>query len=223
MAEMQQLYDSYIDHLLEHGKPPVSVYKFCKDNGIQEAEFFKQAASFEALESEFWASKADELIGSIQSGDEWGGFDARQRMLTFLFALSEQFLGMRSLVLLRFGHLKLTARPNWLDGWQDSVREFCKSVVAHGKESGTIADRGRISESYPDALLLATRSMIDYFVKDTSKGFERTDAYIEKSVALAFDLMQTQAIDSAFDLLRFLAPKSSSRATGKDTGNSENS
>ncbi len=223
MSNLQQLYDPYIDHLLEHGKPPVSVYKFCKENGIQEADFFKQAASFEALESEFWAIKASELINSIQSGDEWHSFDARQRMLTFLFALSEQLLGMRSLVLLRFGHLKLASRPNWLDGWHDAVREFCKSVVAHGKESGAIAERGRISESYPDALVLATRSVIDYFVKDTSKGFERTDAYVEKSVALAFDLMQTQAIDSAFDLLKFLAPKSSSKGTAKESANADNS
>jgi hypothetical protein len=29
---------------------------------------------------------------------------------------------------------------------------------------------------------------------------------VEKSVNLAFDLLRTQAVDSAFDLLRFLAP-----------------
>ena len=72
---------------------------------------------------------------------------------------------------------------------------------------------------------MLTRSVIDYFVKDTSRGFERTDAYIEKSTALAFDVMQTQAIDSAFDLLRFLAPgrKSPAGCAGSSAADGESS
>lgn len=216
MDSQNRLQDAYVDHLLEHGEPPASVYKFCKDLGIPEAEFFREAASFEVLESEFWTRKAREVIAGVTSGAEWPSFDARQRMLTFLFALTEQFLSMRSLVLLRFEELKLPSRPRWLAGWHGEVRGFCRSVVDHGLETGAIADRGRMSATYPDALVLLTRSVIDYHVKDTSKGFERTDAFIEKSVALAFDLMRTQAIDSAFDLLRFLAPNHKAKPAPPD-------
>jgi hypothetical protein len=42
---------------------------------------------------------------------------------------------------------------------------------------------------------------------DDSKGFERTDAFVEKSAAVAFDLIRTQALDSAVDLARFLLPR----------------
>jgi ubiquinone biosynthesis protein COQ9 len=48
--------------------------------------------------------------------------------------------------------------------------------------------------------------VIAFLLKDESKRFERTDAFIEKTVAFAFDVIRTQAIDSAFDLARFLAP-----------------
>jgi hypothetical protein len=57
-------------------------------------------------------------------------------------------------------------------------------------------------------MYLLLRSVIDFHVKDTSARYERSDAYVEKSVNLAFDLLRTQAIDSAFDLLRFLVPRS---------------
>jgi hypothetical protein len=39
---------------------------------------------------------------------------------------------------------------------------------------------------------------------DESAGFEKTDAAIEKSVNLAFDLIGKGAVDSAFDFAKFL-------------------
>jgi hypothetical protein len=85
-------------------------------------------------------------------------------------------------------------------------------LVRQGCESGEIAERGRLAGLYPSALYLLLRSVLDFHVKDTSARFERSDAFVEKSVNLAFDLMRTQAIDSAFDLLRFLAPRFGNRA-----------
>jgi hypothetical protein len=45
---------------------------------------------------------------------------------------------------------------------------------------------------------------MQFNLRDDSEGYERTDEFIEKTVKLAFDLIRTQAIDSAFDLGRFL-------------------
>ena len=54
--------------------------------------------------------------------------------------------------------------------------------------------------------------MVEFTLADDSSGFERTDAYIEKSVRLAFDVIGTQAVDSAFDLFRFLSGRSWAKA-----------
>ena len=78
-------------------------------------------------------------------------------------------------------------------------------MVAHGVTTGEIAPRGRIEGCYPGALRRHFRSVIDFHVRDRSARFERTDAFIEKSAGLAFDLLRPQAIDSLGDLLRFLA------------------
>jgi hypothetical protein len=79
--------------------------------------------------------------------------------------------------------------------------------VAKGVESGEIADRGRLTPLYPEALYFHLRSVIDFYLKDDSKRFERTDAFVEKSAAVAFDVIRTQALDSAVDLARFLVPR----------------
>jgi ubiquinone biosynthesis protein COQ9 len=55
-------------------------------------------------------------------------------------------------------------------------------------------------------LYIHFRAVIAFLLKDESQRFERTDAFIEKTVAFAFDLIRTQAIDSGIDLARFLVP-----------------
>lgn len=72
--------------------------------------------------------------------------------------------------------------------------------------SGEIAERGRFSSLYPNGLYAHFRGVIDFYLKDDSRNYERTDAFIEKTVAVAFDLIRTQVVDSALDLARFLIP-----------------
>ena len=86
--------------------------------------------------------------------------------------------------------------------------EFAERVLDSGKESGEVACRGTLTQAYPLGLFGHLISVIEFNLEDTSTRFERTDAYIEKSVRLAFDVIGTQAVDSAFDLFRFLSGRS---------------
>jgi hypothetical protein len=46
--------------------------------------------------------------------------------------------------------------------------------------------------------------ILKFWIEDTSKGFEKTDILIEKTVNTAFDLMQTQPLERVIDLGKFL-------------------
>ena len=85
-------------------------------------------------------------------------------------------------------------------------KKFAETLLEHGKQSGEIADRRGITNLYPGILYAHLRWVIDQYLRDESEGFERTDAFIEKTVALAFNLFRSQALDSAADLIRFLLP-----------------
>ena len=46
--------------------------------------------------------------------------------------------------------------------------------------------------------------VLDFWVKDKSKGFEQTDAMIEKSVNTSFDLIASSALDTVLDFAKFM-------------------
>lgn len=46
--------------------------------------------------------------------------------------------------------------------------------------------------------------VVDYWIKDTSSGFEQTDAAIEKAVNLSFELLSESTLDRALDFVKFL-------------------
>ncbi|MDB6174384.1 MAG: hypothetical protein JWL59_3695 [Chthoniobacteraceae bacterium] len=204
MKTRHEIIAAYIEYLREHGRPPLTVHRFCKENGIEERAFFSDFASFNAVESAFWEDVLARVIGALESGAEWESFSARQRLLSFHFAFAEESLNHRSLMLSRIAPLGALARPASLRGLESRFKMFARDLIEHGMADGEIAGHGMVGALYPEALYVHFRSVIEFQLKDESARFERTDAFIEKSVGLAFDLLRPQALDSAFDLARFL-------------------
>jgi hypothetical protein len=196
--------EEYAAHLREHGAPPPTVFQFCQRLGITEKEFFGQFGSFDAVESAFWHGALRTVGSAVERGPEWAGFGARQRVLAFLFAFAEESLGWRSLLLARLGGCSARTWPRHLRGLEDGYGDFLRAVLDYGRSSGEIPDRGLLNQAYEPALALHFRAVVDFHLRDTSEGFQRTDAFIEKSTNLAFDLMGRQAADSAVELARFL-------------------
>lgn len=206
-ATKDRLIDAVVQHWREHGRAPESVFRLCRDHGIEERDFYAAFPSLEAAEGAHWERMLDRVIGAVESGPEWTGFSARQRLLAFLYAFFEAALGERTLILLRIAPLRVTDRPAFLRGFERRFERFADGLIAYGRVSGEVADRGRLTRLYPRGLYAHLRACLEFFAQDESAGFERTDAFIEKTVALAFDVVGTQAIDSAFDLARFLVPR----------------
>ncbi|MEM6278751.1 MAG: hypothetical protein AAF733_04685 [Verrucomicrobiota bacterium] len=199
----------YIHIVLETGHPPVSVYAFAKELGVSEREFFEEFASTDAVESEIWRRSVSDTIHAVEQGEEWSGFGAQQKLLTFYYALCDRILDQRSFYLARFPRIPKGDKPHRsLCRMREEFTEFAKRILDAGRESGEVACRGNLTQAYPLGLFGHLLSVIEFYLEDTSRGFERTDAYIEKSVRLAFDVIGTQAVDSAFDLFRFLSGRS---------------
>jgi hypothetical protein len=206
METRDQIVEAFCEHLREHGRPPETVFAFCKHLEITEREFFSEFASFESVESYFWERFLNGVVRAVESGSEWAEFSARQRLLTFLYAFCEASLDYRSLMLARIAPQGPLSKPKFLKGFESRFEHFAKGILEHGVSSGEIAERGRLSSLYPDGLYAHLRGVIDFYLKDDSGKYERTDAFIEKTVAVAFDLIRTQVVDSALDLARFLIP-----------------
>jgi hypothetical protein len=199
----QDIIQKYISQTLETGASP-TVSQICRDLQIPEKEFFKNFPNIEAVEAEHWWNVMDHNIRCCENSSEWSNYNAQQRLLAFYFQYFDDALEHRSLLLIRFSDRRLTDVVPVFNRAMTRFREFVCSILNHALREKQIADRGRINDLYAPAFVLQFRSILDFHLKDESAGFENTDAFIEKSVRLSFDLMRTSALESAFDLAKWV-------------------
>lgn len=196
---------AYVNYLLVNGKRPPSVYKFCLDLGIPEDRFYSLAGSFEALEGVIWNDFIEKPIARLTADKEFGSFTIREKILAFYYALLEELKSNRSFVLLTLGgRSRLELVPAFMKPFKRTFTKFINELLANGKTSGEIASRPYLDKGYPQLFWLHMGFILLFWVKDTSPNFEQTDAAVEKSVNLAFDLIGKGAVDSAVDFIKFI-------------------
>ncbi len=204
-ASADKIKAAYVEHLLTHGKQPASVFKFCLDLGVKEEEFYKHFGSFEGIESHVWKDFVDLTVARLKADEAYAGFSTRERVLAFYYTLLEELKSLRSFVLLQLkGVHKLELMPAFLKDFRKSFDAFFQELMADGKNKGEVAMRPFLDKSYPQLFWLHFGFLLLFWKEDNSAGFEKTDAAVEKSVNLAFDLIGKGAVDSAIDFAKFL-------------------
>lgn len=203
--DAEDLTRAYMDFLLDKGCPPSSVYSFCKEQGIAEKLFYAHFASFAALEGKLWSNMVEETRQTLEADEDYSAYPSRQKLAAFYYTFLELALNSRSYLLLRFPGVQLVNPPVYIKKFQAAFEEFIKPLLEEAKDNKEIATRGKLNNAYPGLFFAQMLFIIDFWLKDESDAFERTDALVEKSVSLAFDLVGTQVIDSALDFVRFMA------------------
>jgi len=206
----ESLVEAYLDGLLDDGKPPASVRTFCRQQGISEKDFYAHFASFEALEGRIWKQLVDDTVAVLQADEDYAAYPFRQKLAAFYYTYLESALDRRSYMLLRFPGIQLVNPPAYLSKCQHAFEDFVQPLLDEAKENKEVATRGKLNKTYPSLLFAQFLFIIDYWLKDESDGFERTDALVEKSTRLAFDLIGAQVFDSAIDFVRFMAGEKAS-------------
>lgn len=203
-ANASSITEAYKEYVLTHGTPP-SVFSFCKEIGIPENSFYKHFGSFEGVERSIWLDYITETIQAIESEKSFGNFTSREKILAFYYSLIEVLKSNRSFVLyqLKGQHKQLTI-PIFLKDFKRSFDEWIKTVISSGLASGEIAKRPYMDERYYMVFWLHLGFVFQFWRNDDSGNFESTDAAIEKSVNLAFDLIGKGVLDNAIDFAKFL-------------------
>jgi hypothetical protein len=135
----------------------------------------------------------------------FGAFSTQEKVLAFYFTLLEVFKSNRSFIVLQLRqHRKLEIIPGFLKAFRNRYEEFMSTILNEGLKSGEIAKRPFFDKRYPQLFWTHFVLLLLYWRDDESAAFEKTDAYVEKSVRLAFDLIGNGVIDSALDFARFI-------------------
>lgn len=197
--------NAYMGMLLNTGTRPASVYKFCLDAGIKESEFYDHFGSFDGIERSIWKGFADITLKRLHADATFNEFSSREKILAFYYTLLEELREHRSFVLLELNSFrKPELVPSFLKDFKSSFENFVASVLAAGKASGEVATRPYLDKQYPQLFWLHLGFVIQFWKDDESAAFEKTDAVVEKSVNLAFDLISKGAVDSAIDFAKFM-------------------
>lgn len=201
----EKIESAYKHYLLTEGKQPASVYKFCLDLGIKENEFYSQFGSFDAIDNSLWKSFLDKTVKRLQTDKSFNSFTVREKILAFYYTLFEELKANRSYVQFHvrpFSKIELT--PSYLRDFKKSFEVFFEGIITEGKGNGEVAHRPFFDKRYPKLFWLHFGFILLFWKEDSSVGFEKTDAAIEKSLNLAFDLIGKGAVDSAIDFAKFI-------------------
>lgn len=202
----EKLLELYGDYILNHGERPKNVYLFAKENGFEEKEFYHYYSGFGHMEMEIMNhlfQKSLELAAEVNISTE---VSAKEKLLNVYFIFFENLTMNRSLVLFLLGTGSLR-NVKIMDNLRETHRLFINSLDFNEWEIVEKAreDIRRFNEkSRQQALWLHLLSCIDFWKKDTSPDFEKTDIYIEKTIDTGFELIDNEPLKKLVDLGKFL-------------------
>ncbi len=202
----EKIIKAFIEHVLETGKQPVSVYKFAQGIGLPEEEFYNYYTSFQGVKGAVWEQIFDETMAIMRAQEVYPSYSAKEKLLSFYYIWIEVLKRNRSYLLALYeGHADFQkVTPQEVRSFRLKFKDFAKGIIIEGKANDEVVDRKYISDKYDEALWLETLFIFQFWLKDTSVSFEKTEVAIEKSVRLAFDLIGRTAVDSFVDLAKFI-------------------
>ncbi|MDI1233598.1 MAG: TetR family transcriptional regulator C-terminal domain-containing protein [bacterium] len=198
----EKIISFYMDYVLTEQKQPASIYAFAKHLGITEAEFYKTYTSFKDIDIAIWKGVAENTINALMASEEFETYNSREKLLGFFYTLVEALNANRSYFI--YSLKAQGAMHKNLGEFKEQIENFAKPTIQQGLADKELEERKFISDRYYDAVWVNTLFILNFWTNDNSKGFEKTDAAIEKSVNLMLELMGKSALDSLLDMGKFL-------------------
>ncbi len=201
----EKILDAFLTYKLTHGSAPPSIFLFCKELKIKEVDFYDVFNSFEDLEAEIWNQMLVKTIKMMESDPVYMEYSVREKLLAFYYSFLEELKQNRSYILAEADKNEFNLKmPSFLKRSKETFSGYINNLLLEGKDTSEVAERPIIEKQYANLFWMQLLFLIHFWVKDTSRKFEKTDAAIEKTVNLSFDLIGKGAIDSMLDFAKFM-------------------
>jgi len=200
-----KLISLYMEYVLEQDKMPKNVYKFCKDQGITEDQFYEFYGSFDGLQKGIWNQFYDNTLMLIGQSPEFESFTTREKLLTFYYTFFELLTANRSYALFSLSE-EPTMMKNLeqLKGLRKRVKGFATELIQEGNEDKSVKILKQSETIFSEATWLQLLFIMKFWKDDNSPKFESTDVAIEKSVNTVFDLFDNTPLERILDFGKFL-------------------
>jgi hypothetical protein len=195
----------YMDYILNHEMKPKSVFKFCQQNSISESDFYGFFGSLETIPKQIWIKFYDNTEELLRKNKEFDGFSNKDKMLTFYYSFFELLTLNRSYVLLSL-HLESNPMKNLeqLKGLRKRVKGFATGLIEDANDGKPLNITKHNPRLFSEGAWLQLLFLLKFWKDDNSKGFEKTDIAIEKSVNTIFDVFDNTPLENIIDFGKFL-------------------
>lgn len=195
----------YMNDVLETHEEPKNAFVFCKKHAIEESDFYAFFGSLDVVKQTIWVRFFENAVATIEKEKEFENYSDKNKLLTLYFTLFEILTLNRSYVLFSLKENKegLKNLKN-LKGFRNQFKQYIVDKVK-SKPSEPFGKVAKVTEPvFSEGAWLQFLFLLKFWMDDTSKGFEKTDVLIEKSVNTVVDLLDTKPLESLFDLGKFL-------------------
>ncbi len=195
----------YMNDVLENNHNTKNVYVFCKNNAIEESDFYSFFGSLDALKQSIWNKFFENTISTLEKDENYANYPDKNKLLSLYFTLFEILTLNRSYVVYSLLENKEGIK-NLKDfkEFRNHFKDFIGNIIENSN-SGISDKVTKITKPvFSEGAWIQFLFILKFWLDDTSKSFEKTDIIIEKSVNTIVDLLDTKPLESLFDLGKFL-------------------
>ena len=204
MASLEKIIKGYIEFQLLNGRKPHSVLELTKKLKIEESVFYSHFSSMEKISERIPVLALENSLKRIETDESFGEFTAREKLLGLFFTLFEELTVNRSYYLFNYTNIQeISSKSKDWKPFLDELNTVIDEILSQAKQFEEIKDRPLIGDHYSKGFKLVFTYLFRVWIKDDSEGFATTDAAIEKTVNLSFDMLQSNQLDALIDFGRF--------------------
>ena len=202
--------EKYSETILENDISPKNVYAFCKENNISEKDFYQYFANFEEIEKEYLLYFFEESMSLIIADENYFSLHGKEKLLSLYYTYFEQLTLNRSLILYIFQKVKNPLKQMaQLGKLKPAFLQFLHTLELESFDmNSNIKDVEKLAKLKKKGVeeifwgnFVAT---VKFWMEDTSPSFEKTDIFIEKSVAASLELTEAQPFKRLVDFGKFI-------------------
>jgi AcrR family transcriptional regulator len=197
--------EQYIDFVLTHGVKPQSIYHFAKSLGINEGEFYQFFSSFEQIESQFLNDMHLHAIELMEKAPDFENYLPEQKLSTYYFTFLEIGKANRSFILYLLDKKGMDfGKMEKLKSLRNHFITFVEPILTAPYQTEIEKAQEAQLKIIHNGAWLQMMSILSFWIQDTSANFEKTDAFVEKSIKASFDLVYHSPLGSLLDLGKFV-------------------
>lgn len=197
--------EKFMNDVLQENQEPKNVYVFCQKHGIEESEFYTFFGSIGSLKQSIWLKFFENTTQTITQDSKFSEYSNKNKLLTLYFTFFEVLTLNRTYILFYFKDKKEgLSNLSYLKSLRTEFKKFIEENSS--RNENIISEKfTKVTQSaYAEGAWMQFLFLLKFWLDDTSKGFEKTDVLIEKSVNTVMDLMETKHLENIVDLGKFL-------------------